>query len=243
MGTEKGSRETVREDYLDGGYLLKNPSFHVEDSPWKAAQIVRMLELRGLHPGRVAEVGCGAGEILVQLAGRLPETRFDGYEISPQGFELARVRESERVRLFNLDFLEQGGEDYDLVLCIDVFEHVEDYFGFLRRLRRRGRAFLFHVPLDMNAQMVARGEPVSRVRRTVGHLHYFSKETALAGLGECGYRVEAWFFTANGVERPKSLRARLMKVPRRVCFAVAPEWTARVLGGYSLMVYATAGGD
>ena len=141
---------------------------------------------------------------------------------------------------FSTRIFKKGGEDYDLVLCIDVFEHVEDYFGFLRRLRRRGRAFLFHVPLDMNAQMVARGEPVSRVRRTVGHLHYFSKETALFTLEECGYKVEASFFTPNGVERPKSLRARLMKVPRRVGFAVAPEWTARVLGGYSLMVYATA---
>jgi cyclopropane fatty-acyl-phospholipid synthase-like methyltransferase len=242
MEMKSGSRETVREDYLNGDYLLKNPSFHVEDSPWKAAQIVRMLELRGLKPRRVAEVGSGAGEILVQLAGRLPEARFDGYEISPQGFELARAREGERVRFFNCDFLECGEGSYDLILCIDVFEHVEDYFGFLRRLRGRSGAFLFHVPLDMNAQMVARGEPVSRVRRTVGHLHYFSKETALATLEECGYRVEAWFFTANGVERPKSARARLMKIPRRICFAVAPEWTARVLGGYSLMVYATAGG-
>ena len=58
MGMAGESRETVREDYLDGGYLAKNPSFHVEDSPWKAAQIVRMMELGGLAAG----AGGGGGE-------------------------------------------------------------------------------------------------------------------------------------------------------------------------------------
>jgi cyclopropane fatty-acyl-phospholipid synthase-like methyltransferase len=239
VGTDSGSTAMVREDYLNGEYLQKNPSFHVEDSPWKAAQILRMLEMKSLRPRKVAEVGSGAGEILVQLSQRLPETYFDGYEISPQGFELAQTRQSERIRFFNCDLLKEGEGDYDLILCIDVFEHIEDYFTFLRRLRGKGRAFLFHIPLDMNAQMVVRGEPITRVRNEVGHLHYFSKETALATLEDCGYKVESWFFTASGADRPKSAMAKLLKVPRRVGFSLAPEWTVRLLGGYSLLVYAT----
>ncbi len=47
----------------------------------------------------MAEVGCGAGEILRLLSGELdPATQFVGYDVSPQAHELAAARESERVR-------------------------------------------------------------------------------------------------------------------------------------------------
>jgi cyclopropane fatty-acyl-phospholipid synthase-like methyltransferase len=229
----------INQEYLDGQYLLKNPSFHVEDSPWKAGQILKMLQLCSLQPATIAEVGCGAGEILVQLSRKLPSVRLFGYELSPQGFQLCQERQTERVQYFQVDILKQTHNRYDLVLCIDVFEHIEDYFSFLRALKERGRAFIFHVPLDMNAQMVARGEPISRVRSTVGHLHYFSKETALAALRDCGYAIRSWFFTPNGVDRPKSPKARLLQVPRKLCCRAVPELTVRLLGGYSLLVLAT----
>ena len=170
------------ERYSDGSYVERNPTFHVEDSPWKARQILRILEKRNLKPKSVAEVGCGAGENLVQLAKAMPETDFSGFELSPQGYEMCREREGDRTRYFNADFFEGEDKEFDLVLCIDVLEHVEDIFSFLRKLRRRGKAFVFHIPLDMNTQMVARKNAIMSVREVVGHLHYFSKDTALAAL-------------------------------------------------------------
>jgi cyclopropane fatty-acyl-phospholipid synthase-like methyltransferase len=241
MGSAGQRQSGIKQEYLDGQYFVKNPSFHVEDSPWKAGQILKMLELRSLRPSTIAEVGCGAGEILVQLSQKLPISRFVGYELSPQGFQLCQARQTERVQYLQLDLLKQEHACYDLVLCIDVFEHIEDYFAFLRALRERGREFIFHVPLDMNAQMVARGEPLSRVRDTVGHLHYFSKETALAALRDCGYAIQSWFFTPNGADRPKSLKAKLLQIPRKVSFRAAPELTVRLMGGYSLLILAAPG--
>jgi hypothetical protein len=231
--------EQIGAEYLDGRYLDKNPSLHVEDSPWKAGQILRMLERQNAHPLTVTEVGCGAGEILVQLSRKLPEATFAGYELSPQAFELCRTREAARVRYYNTDIADSPAKERsDVLLCIDVFEHIEDYFSFLRRLRDHARFFIFHIPLDMNTQMVARAEPLTRVRREVGHLHYFSKETALATLQDCGYEILDWFYTPNGADRPKSGRAKALQIPRKVFFKVAPNLVVRLLGGYSLMVYA-----
>lgn len=34
--------------YTDGSYLANNPSWHEEDSPWKARQIIRLLEANRL---------------------------------------------------------------------------------------------------------------------------------------------------------------------------------------------------
>ena len=224
--------------YLTGEYEEKNPTFHVEDSPWKARQIEKMLTAEGLAPQRVAEVGCGAGEILVQLAARYPAAQFHGYELSPQGFALCQQRASDRIQFSNEDFSKSAGPPFDVVLCIDVFEHVEDPFAFLRGLRGRGSSFLFHIPLDMNVQMVLRSEPLLRVREQVGHLHYFSKDTALSTLEECGYAVRAWFYTPNGVERPTSAKARLLQWPRRLLFSLHQDLTVRIIGGYSLLVHA-----
>ncbi len=76
------------------------------------------------------------------------------------------------------------------------------------------------------------------VRETGGQQHDFSQDTALATLRDCGYRVGAWFYTRNGAERPTSVRARCLKLPRRLLFTVAQDLTAKVLGGCSLLVYA-----
>jgi hypothetical protein len=227
----------IKSEYLDGEYYAKNPSFHVEDSSWKAGYILKMLARMDCHPSTVAEVGCGAGDILFQLSGKMPNARLFGYEISPQGYQLCRQRESARLTYFNDDILKRGGNRYDLVLCIDVFEHIEEYFTFLRGIREYGRSFIFHIPLDMNAQMVARNAQMT-VRHTAGHIHYFSKDTALAILKDCGYEVRSWFYTPSGADRPKGAKSKALQIPRRISFSIMPDITARVLGGYSLMVYA-----
>jgi len=50
-----------------GNYLENNPTWHIEDSPWKAKQIFKMLNKNSINPKSIAEIGCGAGEILNQL--------------------------------------------------------------------------------------------------------------------------------------------------------------------------------
>lgn len=227
----------INEQYLDGEYVEKNASFHVEDSPWKAEQIYRGILQDNLKPSSIAEVGCGAGEILVQLATKMPEAKFAGFELSPQGFSMCQERATERIRYFNTDTF-TSAEHFDLMLCIDVFEHIEDCYSFLRGLSEKSDYFIFHIPLDMNVQMVARSAPILGVRESVGHLHYFSKDTALATLRDCGFEIQSTLFTPNGVDRPKSLKAKILQIPRKITQVISTELSARVLGGYSLLVTA-----
>lgn len=223
--------------YQSGEYVEKNPTYHVEDSAWKAGQILKMMSKHGLEPATVCEVGCGAGEVLRQLQTRLPErTEFYGYEISPQGFALCRERANERLRFYCEDLLSSDAGPFDLLLCIDVFEHVEDYMGFLRRLRTRAARHIFHIPLDISAQSVMRAGPLMLERMEVGHLHYFMKETALATLRDTGYEVLDWFYTPGALDSPRSIKARLARLPRKLCSLINQDLTVRMLGGYSLLV-------
>ncbi|MEZ0231140.1 MAG: class I SAM-dependent methyltransferase [Planctomycetota bacterium] len=227
--------------YTRGGYLETHPDWHAEDSPWKARQILKLFERNGLSPKTIVEVGCGAGEILSQLHAQLPgDCTLRGYEISPQAFALCSKRESERLRFEHKDFLAEEGEPVDALLCIDVVEHVEDCFDFLRRLRTKARFKVFHVPLDLSLQSVLRGTPLVAGRSAGGHIHYFTKDVALSLLAESGYRVVDHFYTAGAIEAPGrgALKTLLARPVRRFSFAVHQDLAARVFGGFSLMVLA-----
>ena len=224
--------------YDNAEYLAHNPSWHIEDSPWKASKIFEILSRNSIRPRRVAEVGCGAGEILVQLKTMLPDSSFVGYELSSQAFELAMQRERPGVHFENKNIF---GEDigFDLLLCIDVFEHVDDYIGFIRSLKRYADYKVFHIPLDLSMQSVFRDRALLHARESVGHLHYFTRQTAIETLKYAGYEIIDSNLTALAMELPKrGLRTNLMKVPRSLLARISPDLAARVLGGWSLMVLA-----
>ncbi len=104
----------------------------------------------------------------------------------------------------------------DLVLLIDVLEHIENHFDFLKKVRGLSRYHIFHIPLDMNALAVARDFPITDSRVNQGHLHYFSKNTALMTIKESGYNIIDFFFTPGAIEIPGgSLKHRLFKYFRK----------------------------
>jgi 2-polyprenyl-3-methyl-5-hydroxy-6-metoxy-1,4-benzoquinol methylase len=211
----------------------------VEDSPWKAKQILSIINKNNLNPKSIAEIGCGAGEILHQLYMKMDnDVSFVGYEISQNAFDLCQQRKEDRLR-FKMDGIFEETSSFDVIMVIDVFEHIEDYWGFLRNLSKMGNYKIFHIPLDISAQAVLRGSPFLRVRERVGHIHYFTKDTALATLRDTGHEIIDYFYTAGAVELSRRLlRTRLLRLPRKICYRINKDFAVRLLGGYSLMVLA-----
>lgn len=231
--------DRVQPIYLTGEYLTKNPLWHLEESEWKAVQITRMLQKNRVSPATVCDVGCGAGEVLRQLQESLGgECELYGYDVSPQAIDLAICRANPRLHFDVADLRDVNGTCFDLLLALDVFEHVEDYYGFLRQLKAKARYKIFHIPLDISVQTVFRKNGLLKRSLLHNHLHFFSKETALQALQDTGYEVLDWFYTARAVELGDALSQRLLRVPRRLCFALHNELTVRMLGGYSLLVLA-----
>lgn len=226
--------------YVSGQYLENNPRWHEEDSTWKVAAITKMLSRHHLQPSRIAEIGCGAGQILVELANNLDQdVKYSGFDISPQAFEICREKTTDRIAFYLSDMLENNSEIFDLALAIDVFEHVPDYIGFLTKFRATATNHIFHIPLDIHVSAVIRATPFQVARETVGHLHYFTKETALATLRHAGYQILDSFYTSNALESPsphRSLQKKLLRLPRQIAFGLNEDLAARVLGGFSLLV-------
>ncbi len=224
--------------YTSGEYLTQNPTWHVEDSAWKAGKIAHMLERHSIEPSSVCEIGCGAGEVLLELQKLLRHNaQFVGYDISPQAFELSSPKQNSHLKFILGDLFEHEHSRFDLMLCIDVFEHVEDYMGFLRKLNGRADWIIFHIPLNLSAQTVARSRYLTQARMRLGHIHYFTKETAIDTLRDTGFEVIDHFYTGGSIELPgKRLRTRIMAFPRSLAYNVNHDLAVRLLGGYSLLV-------
>ena len=223
------------ERYLDGTYATTHPSWHAEYSSWKAKQVMKSLARTGIQPHTVAEVGCGCGAILTHVSRLLPSAVFDGYDISPQATLLAEEQQVSGVTFHCEDFL-QSDRTFDLVLLMDVVEHIEDCFTFLRSVHRSAKSVIVHFPLDMSAYGVLRGAPMS-ARRADGHLHYFSKDTALSTMEECGYDILDWFYTAKQ-EFSLGFKSSLSYLVRRSLYRIAPDFSVLALGCYGLLVAA-----
>lgn len=123
-----------------------------------------------------------------------------------------------------------------------VFEHIDDYMGFLRRLRGRSKYYVFHIPLDISIVGLLRGQHLKQ-RKEVGHLHYFDQATALATLRDTGFKIIGAQYTRTAEDilqmHPewRTTTAILGNAARRIVRTIAGEdLSVRLLGGASLMV-------
>lgn len=225
--------------YTDGRYLEKNPHWHAHESPFKVKYILRMLRKNRLRPNSICDVGCGAGEVLKLLQESVNESCvLWGYDISPQALKMCESRASGRLRFKLADLSQQEDAFFDLLLVLDVLEHVRDYYAFLDGIRSKGDLKIFHIPLDLSVQTVLRKMGLLKRRELYGHLHYFTKETAIETLKDAGYEILDYCYTPRCIEHAETMIQKIVVLPRKLCFGINEDFAARVLGGYSLLVLA-----
>ena len=220
-------------------YLNQTLTWHAEDSPWKAKQILKSFNRNNIQPNTITEVGCGVGEILFELERSMPEKiiNFEGYDIAKDALEIALKKMSTQISFYEKDFLEEETHS-DVLLMIDVFEHIEDYLGFIKKCKDRATYKVFHIPLDLSVSSLLRNRMMV-TRKKVGHLHYFSKETAIATLQDSGLTVIDSFYTQSAfAQQNKKFKTRFANFFRRLLYQFSPDLTVKLLGGFSLMVVA-----
>ncbi|MFS8083807.1 MAG: class I SAM-dependent methyltransferase [Ginsengibacter sp.] len=228
--------------YTGSGYLKKNPNWDDDFSEWKAGLVMELIEKNKIQFKTVVEVGCGAGGILRHLYSNYKQAvSWRGFDISGDAIRLAKEKEHGSIEFFHADYLaittEQNAE---LILCIDVVEHIDHYYGFLQKLQSKSGQFIFHIPLDLSCRSLLKPHIMLQQRQTVGHLHYFSKEMVEWMLKETGYEIVEWFYTKAEIdlEKPKGLKSFLKKYLRKFSFAINKNLSAHLWGGYSMMIYA-----
>lgn len=154
-------------------------------NPIQRALIRRFVDrLHGLfvaaNPVRdVLEVGVGEGFISGYLSERFPGVEFSGADLRED--DLARVREKfpriETHRV-SIEDLESLGRRWDLVICAEVLEHLDDPARGLAALARVAKerviATVPHEPWFLLSNL-ARGKNLSRLGNDPEHVQHFGK--------------------------------------------------------------------
>ena len=120
--------------------FLKNSKQKNSDL-WIAEALFGFSHVKGLinnlkKESNILEVGCGSGILLSILAEEFTHHKFDGIEPFEKGFsslknlnDLVR-RSGVQIKIETYE-KSRSKELYDLIFCINVFEHVEDWKHFL----------------------------------------------------------------------------------------------------------------
>jgi SAM-dependent methyltransferase len=120
-------------------------------------------------PARILEIGCGNGRLLLELN----KIGYDctGLEMDPQVTRW--VREKTGVPVISEAFPSPSLPQYDLIIAIDVIEHIPDqhsfFKGFSNHLVEDG-SILMHIPLvDTDEQAYARASLFNPLSHVIMH--------------------------------------------------------------------------
>jgi len=208
----RGAREAIARhcDADPGfGWWSDRKALEAYLSPERMAQQLEVLELcrrRGVDlSGRVAEIGAGTGFLLRAIADRFHAAALTAFEPSPGGCALARrMCPQATVHPTGLTGVEHEAA-YDLVLCIEVLEHLVDPIGALRRMLAMvatGGALVLAVP-DGRCDSMGPATLNDDGSSYQGHINFWSPESWRHLL----LRTSRGFSVETGALPPRNLYA------------------------------------
>jgi 2-polyprenyl-3-methyl-5-hydroxy-6-metoxy-1,4-benzoquinol methylase len=133
-----------------------------------------------LEPGSVLDAGCGEGETVARLAGSLPQ-RVAGIDVREDCVAFTRRRFPD-MEVSQRSVYELGFEDdaFDLVLCLEVMEHLDDPGAALDELARVARRdIVLSVPHEpwFRLGSLVRGKYVRGLGNHPEHVNHWNKST------------------------------------------------------------------
>lgn len=223
--------------YNDNTYLQNNPDWHSEDAPFKAEKIMELLKQYPVSFSNVCDIGCGSGEVLVQLSKKMPaHIQMTGYDISTAAIEMAKPKETSSLH-FQCGNIAETKENFDLLLVMDVIEHLTDYFSFLNDISHKGRYTIFHIPLDMCVWSLFREQMLIESKQRVGHIHNFTEDFIKDILKDYGFNIKAQIYTEPGFENITT-KQKIINFIRKSLFKMNKKFSSKLLGGYSVLILA-----
>jgi len=132
-------------------YFEKNRNWHSEDSRKKS--FYTDLLFKKIKQGKIEtifDIACGNGLVLLSFVKNKNFKKVLGIDISQKVIEMAKQNDTEKqVEWKVADIFQEDLEKFDLVLALDIVEHIDDK-KFLEKIKNNGKYFIFKVPIEEN---------------------------------------------------------------------------------------------
>ena len=226
-------------------YYKKNPTYHVEDAKFKWSNFKKIIVKSDIDLSNiklVGEVGCGSGQILsaAKNSGLFRNCEFHGYDTNPDAINLAK-RLDGSIEFYKEDLINKDlKKKFQLLIVSDVFEHVTDYYNFLKKLRDKAEYLIFNIPLQISLINLLRKKNIFEISyNQVGHLHFFANKTAILALEKNGYKIIDYTYAQNrlfSLKKNFSIKKFLIFIPEYLLSLISNDISTIIFGGRSLAV-------
>jgi SAM-dependent methyltransferase len=177
-------------DYFGSGQETGYADYHTQEESLRQTfrRFLGSLRQRGLAAGSLLEVGCGYGYFLDEAK---PFFRCrTGLELSERAASEARRLSGAKVYVGDVSALPVEAAGFDLIVLINVIEHVYEPRGFLSMLHRRlgvGGCMIIATP-DIGSfwyKLMGRRWPSFKIPE---HVAYYTRSTLESLMRETGHR-------------------------------------------------------
>lgn len=171
---------------------------------WKWFHLEPLVRATGPVPQSVLEFGCGSAEMLELVSRAFPGAALAGIDIAQGMIAMARRRLPQaRFEAGDIGHLAQGGFHSDLVLAVDILEHLEDPVRCARALGTAGDRVALKIPLERRSiRLGLSRKPRIGTEHMSGHLHFWSLADSRRLLRDAGLEILA----ETCADPPESIR-------------------------------------
>lgn len=152
--------------------------------------------LEDLYFSDVIDISCGGGQLLIDIRNKFGSLSLTGTEFTRSAIETNKNKVPDiNFEYFNIE-LDAPLNKRDLVLCIDVLEHIADDQAAINKLgAMTSKYLLIAVPL---------GRLTHSDKISLGHLHGYSKKEIIKKLSMAGFNIKKtlnWGFPFYSITR------------------------------------------
>lgn len=203
--------KNIKNFYKLDKYLLKNPSLHEEDFPWKVSKILplvdkMMVDFKG-NIVVILDVGGGSGLILASISNYIKKRHHKkvikyALDLSPGMLDIQKNNNLDIKFLLNEDIKKTSLKDkeVDLVLMIDVLEHIINPPKALKEISRISKYSIFKVPLEHNINFklinyLGRGGLRKKLIKSIGHVNVYDNVSLKKQISDHSNKILLFFYT------------------------------------------------
>jgi ubiquinone biosynthesis O-methyltransferase len=197
--------------------------------------------------GNVLDVGCGVGTLAFYLASK--GLTVTGIDVSSRAVEIARANRLSKELPVEFQLADvtklATKEKYDLVICTEVVEHIENDLKFLKSIHEHvsPKGYLFLSTPSLNAPLYRLGV-LKKFDDEVGHLRRYTEESITELVSKAGFEViecaknEGILRNALFTIKPLGQLIRLIKGPLVPIFHFIDHLSLLLFGESDLIVIA-----
>lgn len=229
IGTRLSSTQLDQAFYDEKWMVWKNMQRYAP-APRYLRRMV-MKEISRLEFRSVLDFGCGEGTLLKMIAQAYPNVSLAGSELSETAMHFCR-EQLPRANLLHLDIVQndESGLSYDLIILVQVLEHLKDDLAALRKLKTMCRGYvLISVP----------GGELDDHAKKNGHYRHYTKDGLVQKMEQAGFRVVR-AFTCGWPVHSLLYRQLVRHLPKKAVEQVGLgeyDWKKRAIMNIADLVY------